>query len=65
MQKTKTELWVVDTTIKEYYGEQLEAQVVDNKINFEPSNDDLTEFAASLLQMPVTQEQGGFPPMRR
>ncbi|MEW8512143.1 MAG: hypothetical protein AB2608_15010 [Candidatus Thiodiazotropha sp.] len=39
---TESELWIVDTTLKERYGEKVETQIADAEIRLMPSDRDLS-----------------------
>jgi len=38
-----TELWIIKTTLKERYGEEVETQVADSEIRLSPADRELTQ----------------------
>jgi hypothetical protein len=47
---TETELWVINTTLKERYGEAPEIQLADSEIRLHPSDREVTEVPAVVWQ---------------
>lgn len=47
---TDTELWILDTTLKERYGKPMELQLGDSEIRLHPSDRELTQVPVVVWQ---------------